>query len=67
MMKIVGEMEHTVRDARTVEVIRIVFTRGFGASPDSPFREVVQYRTLDGELLVEIDPCGRPASVEGKP
>lgn len=44
----------TRAEARVVEVIEVVFTRGAGVEGD-PVREVRQYRQKDGVLIVEID------------
>ena len=41
--------------AQVVEVIRTTALRGDGTEA-YPARQVVQYWTLDGKLLVEIDP-----------
>lgn len=37
-------------------VIKTIFRKGNGTEND-PYREVVQYWTLDGELLCEKDNC----------
>jgi hypothetical protein len=47
-------MEHSINKAQRIEVIKIEFEKGEGTK-NSPFRGVVQYWTLDGELITEID------------
>lgn len=43
-------------DVELIQVIRTVLTlRGRGL-PDSPYRRVTQYWSLDGKLLAEVDP-----------
>lgn len=45
-----------VRSLETVQVVKLKLVRGSG-SPSNVVREVVQYWTPEGELLVEKDPC----------
>lgn len=47
-----------VRSLETVQVVKLKLVRGSG-SPSNVVREVVQYWTPEGELLVEKDPCPR--------
>ena len=47
-------MEHSIEKAQLVEVIKIELDKGEGTEK-SPFRGVVQYWTLDGKLITEID------------
>jgi len=47
-------MEHEINKAEIVEVIKIELDKGEGTR-QNPFRGVVQYWTLDGKLLMEID------------
>lgn len=47
-------MEHRINKAQLVEVIEIKLDKGDG-TVKSPFRGVVQYWTLDGNLITEID------------
>ena len=43
-----------MENARLVPIIQTVVRKGDGTEND-PYREVVQYWTLDGELLCEIN------------
>ena len=45
--------------ARVISIIETDLTRR-GDGKDDPIRRVVQYWTLEGELLAERDPCERP-------
>lgn len=45
-----------VRSLETIQVVKLKLVRGSG-SPSNVVREVVQYWTPEGELLVEKDPC----------
>ena len=47
-------MEHRINKAQRIEVIEIELDKGEGTE-ESPFRGVVQYWTLDGILITEID------------
>ena len=47
-------MEHNIEKAQLVEVIKIELDKGEGTR-QSPFRGEVQYWTLDGKLITEID------------
>ena len=54
-------MEHSIEKAQLVEVIKIELGKGEGTEK-SPFRVVVQYWTLDGKLITEIDKLKEYAS-----
>ena len=47
----------------TVKVMQVIETtllrRGVGIQTD-PIRIITQYWTMDGQLIVEIDPCQHP-------
>lgn len=47
-------MEHEINKAEIVEVIKIELDKGEGTE-ESPLWGVVQYWTLDGKLITEID------------
>lgn len=46
--------------ARVIQVIELRFKRGRGVDMADPVRIVTQYRTLEGELLAEVDPSVSP-------
>lgn len=47
-----------IRKVEVVQVVRVTFTRGQGVV-GSVFRECVRYVGMDGQPLVEFDPCGK--------
>ena len=58
-----------MKDAEVIQVIRTrIMLRGKG-EPGSPYRRIVQYWSLEGELLAEVDSfcesCGCPREGEG--
>jgi hypothetical protein len=52
-----SEDSRPVKEARIIRVIQVVVLRGNGTS-ESPYRDVYQYWSLDGEFLAEDDPHG---------
>jgi hypothetical protein len=51
-----------IRQVEVVEVLKTVSVYGRGVAGD-PVREITQYWTLDGELLLTIDPCEKSTEV----
>lgn len=49
--------------AEIIQIIAMTFSRGVG-TPEDPRRDVLAYRKLNGELLVEMDPAA-PGPVVG--
>lgn len=53
------------------KVVRVIVTelelRGDGKSDRSPMRRVMQFWSLDGNLLAEVDPCSRVVRIEDEP
>jgi hypothetical protein len=51
------ETSHAMDTARVIKVIETtILRRGSGTSPDDPVRVIRQYWSLDGQLIVEVDP-----------
>ena len=45
-----------VDTAEVIQVIRTTLTRRGDGTTESPIRVITQYWTLEGKLLVEVDP-----------
>ena len=45
------------KECQVINVIRTTLKRRGEGTEDDPVRMIVQYWTLDGELLFESDPC----------
>jgi hypothetical protein len=41
--------------AKVIQVIRVEAMRGLGQKPNDPVRGAIEYYTLDGVLLAEVD------------
>jgi hypothetical protein len=52
-------------DVEVMQVIRTQLLRRGKGTPESPIRIITQYWSMDGELLVEVDPF--PASQHSSP
>ncbi len=50
--------------AEVIDVILVTFERGDAESATDPLRQVVAYRKLNGELIVEMDPIA-PGPIVG--
>lgn len=45
------------KQVEVIQVIKTTLARRGSGKPDSPIRELTQFWTIDGELLLERDPC----------
>ena len=52
--------------ARVIQVIEMTIARRGEGKESDPVRIVTQYWTLDGSLIVEVDPCQRHNNVQTK-
>jgi hypothetical protein len=53
------------RGSRVIQVVETTTLEGNGK--DESYREVVTYRTMDGELLAVYDPLGHITKVDNDP